>query len=281
MNAKSTTLAVILVFLTIPAIHCRERFDREEIKKIFPAAGIKRLLVDNISGSINIVGKPIAEIRVVARRTIKGESDEKIVEAKEDVKLEFHQDRDRLEIIVTAPWRNGDHVNWRGKEFYGYEVQYDFEIEVPRDIILFAHTVNEGDIDVQDVRGRFDLKNVNGAISAKGLAAEGNAHTVNGSVEISFAVSPKEDCSFKTINGRIEVELPATFAADVRFKTMNGKVYSDFEYEDLPPESVNVERKYGKRVYRRGENSRIRIGGGGPQLRFETLNGNINILKTK
>lgn len=281
MNPKVITSLALVLILALPAAHCRDRFEREEIKKTFPAASIKRLLVDNISGSIHIVGKSISEIRVVAKRTINGESDEKIAEAKEDVRLEFTQGRDRLEIVVTAPWRNGDHINWRGKEFYGYEVQYDFEIEVPQEIILFAHTVNEGDIDVQDVKGRFDLQNVNGAILAKGLAAEGNAHTVNGSVEISFAVSPKQNCSFKTINGRIEVEFPNTFGADVRFKTMNGKVYSDFEYEELPQESIKVERKYGTRIYRRGENSHIRIRNGGPELSFETLNGNINILKSK
>jgi hypothetical protein len=281
VNPKVITSLALVLILALPAAHCRDRFEREEIKKTFPAASIKRLLVDNISGSIHIVGKSISEIRVVAKRTINGESDEKIAEAKEDVRLEFTQGRDRLEIVVTAPWRNGDHINWRGKEFYGYEVQYDFEIEVPQEIILFAHTVNEGDIDVQDVKGRFDLQNVNGAILAKGLAAEGNAHTVNGSVEISFAVSPKQNCSFKTINGRIEVEFPNTFGADVRFKTMNGKVYSDFEYEELPQESIKVERKYGTRIYRRGENSHIRIRNGGPELSFETLNGNINILKSK
>ena len=281
MNTKTLFLSLALAVIALPAAHCRDRFDREEIKKNFPAATIKRLLVDNISGAVIIVGKPISEIRIVAKRTIQAESDEKIAEAKEDVRLEFNQDRDRLEVIVQAPWRNRDGMNWRGKEFYGYDVQYDFEIEVPQDIILFARTVNEGDIDVENVRGKFDLKNVNGAISAKGLAAEGSAHTVNGPVDVSFAVVPSANCSFKTVNGRIEVEFPAKFSADLSFKTMNGKVYSDFEYEELAPEPVTMEKKYGKRVYRRGDHSRVRIGNGGPALSFETLNGSINILKSR
>ena len=281
MNAKSILFASLLALVVIPAAHCRDRFDREEIKRTFPAANIKRLLVDNISGAIVVIGKQTSEIRIVAKRTIQGESDEKIAEAKEDVKLELNQERDRLEIIVQAPWRTRDGVNWRGKEFYGYDVRYDFEIEVPQELVLFLRTVNEGDIDVQNVRGRFDFKNVNGAIAAKGLGAEGIAHTINGPIDLSFIVAPHEKCSFKTINGRIDAEFPKKFSAEMRFKTMNGKVYSDFEFEELGPESGTMERKYGKRIYRRGENSRIRIGRGGPEMSFETLNGSINILKAK
>ena len=128
MNTRTLFLSLALAAVTLPVAHCTDRCDREEIKKNFPSATIKRLLVDNISGAIIIIGKPISEIRVVAKRTIQAESDGKIAEAKEDVRLEFHQDRDRLEVVVQAPWRNRDGVNWRGKEFYGYDVQYDFEI---------------------------------------------------------------------------------------------------------------------------------------------------------
>ena len=86
MNAKSILFASLLALVVIPAAHCRDRFDREEIKRTFPAANMKRLLVDNISGAIVVVGKQTSEIRIVAKRTIQGESDEKIAEAKEDRK---------------------------------------------------------------------------------------------------------------------------------------------------------------------------------------------------
>lgn len=270
-----------LMFIAGASAHCMEIFDRDQTARTFTNPKIERLFVDNISGSIKITGKPIKEIRLVAKRTIEAESVEKITEAKEDVKLEIHEVRDRLEIIVDAPWRNGENITWHGKEFYGYDVSYDFELDVPQEMMLFVKTINNGKITIENVRRKFDLKNVNGSISATGLGAGGVIHTVNGFIEASFIESPKESCSFKTINGEIEATFPSDLSGLVKFKTFNGKAYSDFEFTELTPEPLRTENKKGKRIYRRGENNRIQIGTGGPEMRFETLNGNINILKNK
>ncbi|MBI2428300.1 MAG: hypothetical protein HYV29_05800 [Ignavibacteriales bacterium] len=272
---------VLLALVVTTAAHCFEIYDREEIKKTFSSPIIQRIFVDNISGSIKIVGKPVKEIRMVAKRTIGAESSEKIVEAKEDVVLEFVEERDRLEIVVNAPGRNGENINWRGKEFYGYEVRYDFELEVPLDLILFVKTVNDGKINIENVRGKFNVKNVNGPVIATGLTTGGSIHTVNGAIEAEFVESPKEPCSFKTVNGEIEAIFPKNLAGLVKLKTFNGKAYSDFEFKEISPEPASYETKRGRRIYRRGENTRVQIGTGGPEMRFETLNGNINILQQK
>ncbi len=270
-----------LMFFTGASAHCLEIFDRDQTTRTFANPKIERLFVDNINGSIKITGKSIKEIRLIAKRTIEAESEEKINEAKENVKLEIHEVRDRLEIIVDAPWRNGENITWHGKEFYGYDVSYDFELEVPQAMLVFVKTINNGKITVENVRGKFDLKNVNGSITATGLGAGGVIHTVNGIIEAAFVESPKEQCSFKTVNGEIEAIFPSDLSGLVKFKTFNGKAYSDFEFTELTPEPLRTENQKGKRIYRRGENNRIQIGTGGPEMRFETLNGNINILKEK
>ncbi len=280
MNRNLITLASLLISITTAA-HSVEIFDREEIKRTFTNLAIKRIFVDNINGSVKIVGTSISEIRLTAKRTIEAESSDKISEAKEDVTLDISETRDRLEIVINAPWRNGENIHWRGIEFYGYDVRYDFELEVPREMVLFVKTVNEGKIIIENTRGKFDLRNVNGPVSALGLTTGGSIHTVNGSIDATFAESPKEPCSFKTVNGEIEVNFPSDLKGTMTFKTFNGKAYSDFEFEELSREPMRVEVKRGKRIYRQGENARIQVGTGGPEIRFETVNGNINILRSK
>jgi hypothetical protein len=59
-------------------------------------------------------------------------------------------------------------------------------------------------------------------------------------------------------------------------KTMNGGLFTDFDSQPLPGKvTATGERKNGRFVYRANEHTRVRVGGGGPEITFETLNGNI------
>ncbi len=86
--------------------------------------------------------------------------------------------------------------------------------------------------------------------------------------------------AFSTLNGAIDVTLPAETRATVRMKTNNGEVYSDFEVELASRVGGNASTSTGS-----GDQPRIRIGdtivgtinGGGQELQFTTLNGNIYI----
>ena len=64
--------------------------------------------------------------------------------------------------------------------------------------------------------------------------------------------------------------------SDLRFKTFNGEVYTDF---DVLPVSTPAEAgvQAGKFVYRSRGAIRGRVGNGGPELSFDTLNGTIRV----
>jgi hypothetical protein len=89
--------------------------------------------------------------------------------------------------------------------------------------------------------------------------------------------------SFTSLNGKIDVTLPADTKARVRLKTDNGAVYSDFDVKMEPDASKPVVED------NRGQGGKYRIkmdrsvygsiNGGGPEYRFETMNGNILIHK--
>ena len=67
-------------------------------------------------------------------------------------------------------------------------------------------------------------------------------------------------------------------SADIWVKTFNGGAYTDFAVTTLPRVPVEPERRNGKFVYRSDMLAAMRVGNGGPEFRFETLNGNVRIV---
>jgi hypothetical protein len=257
--------------------------ENQEIRrtlKFAPDAQQRQLVVDNISGEISVTGYDGADVQLVAHEEIEGESKEKIEEAKREVVLDIKEEGNKIILYVDAPWRCRDGVNYRGWHYYGYDVTYDFELKVPHKTSLYLKTVNHGKVLVDDVEGEFEVRDVNAGIEMTRINGPVNAVTVNGPVKVSFTRNPQSDCFFKTVNGKVEVTLRNGLNADLAFKTFNGQVYTDFEVTGLPRKVATIERRSGRRkIYRRGEYFSVRAGKGGTEFSFDTLNGNIYVLK--
>lgn len=274
---------LLCLLILVPAAHCFQKQDREEINRTlkFQNPGSSaRVLVDNVYGSIKVTGYEGSEVQLHAVRTTKADSDRRLQEAKEDVVLDVREQRDRIEIVVDAPWRSrwgGAHD--RGYRYYGYTVSFDFELKVPRAVKLFLRTINDGDIEVGDVEGEFEIKNVNGNIAMANIAGSGHISTVNGSVDVEFRSNPSADCSFSTVNGKVTATFPESLSAELVLKTFNGKAYTDFDFApaDRPKSAWQVKR--GKKFFKLSDDYAVKVGDGGPQLAFDTLNGNIDIKK--
>ena len=94
----------------------------------------------------------------------------------------------------------------------------------------------------------------------------------------AFDAAPQAESLLKTVNGDITVTLPGDLAAELRIKTMRGGVYTDFETVEQPTEREPSRRPGEPRfVYRRRGFTGYRVGKGGPELTFETLNGDVRI----
>jgi len=76
----------------------------------------------------------------------------------------------------------------------------------------------------------------------------------------------------------IETSFRPDLSADVWVKTFNGGAYTDFAVTTLPRMPVESERRNGKFVYRSDRLAAMRVGNGGPEFKFETLNGNVRII---
>jgi hypothetical protein len=253
--------------------------DTEKIQRTFTFSGndARRLLVDNISGSVHVTGAAGSALQVSVTKLIRAASDTAMAEAKRDVKLDMNQQGNFVRLYVDGPFRTRDGVSYRGDDYYGYRVIYDYEIQVPADTELVLKTVNDGNIEVKKTTGDFTINGLNGGIDMQEVSGSGVVKTLNGPVKVTFTRNPAKPCEFKSLNGNVDVYFQPGLNADVAFHTLNGGIYTDFDVVTRPTQgsAQNVDGKFLYRVDRR--NMTGRTGSGGPELKFDTLNGSIRL----
>jgi hypothetical protein len=269
--------------------------EKEEIQRSFPltAAGVWHLSIDNVIGSIGVAATDQKTVELAVTKTIAALTPDARDIAKKEVTLKIDEAGGAgVDLFVDGPFRcnndgscrdgscrRGDCWNRRTGWDHDYRVRYDFVLKVPRTISLCLRTVNDGDIRVEGAAGDFDVSNVNGAIEMLDIAGSGRARTINKDVRVVFAANPASPSSFATINGNTIIYFKPALAANLRVKTFNGKIYTDFDTTQLTALAPVGERRDGKFVYKADRSVGLRVGLGGPELRFETLNGDVRILQ--
>jgi len=242
-------------------------------------AGVRELVIDNVIGFIEVSASSGGAVEMDIDKTLRADSSDYASLARKEVKLEVTQEGGLVRLLVDGPFRchcgDNSSINFRGDS--GYRVIYDFKVRVPRDIKLDLRTVNRSHITVEGTAGDFRISNVNGGIEMREVEGSGTVHTVNGPLKVTFARNPKGATSFKSVNGTLDVSFRAGLNADVKMKTFNGGLYTDFPVTALPAQAVQPERRDGKFVWRSNRMTGVRIGNGGPELTFDTLNGDVLI----
>jgi DUF4097 and DUF4098 domain-containing protein YvlB len=250
------------------------------------AAADRSLSVDNVFGSIDVVGSTGSEVKFVVKETIRAETKADLEKAKQEVKLDATHGENYARFYVDGPFRchrspDEDDGCCCGNRWddRGYRVKFDFQLQVPNQIAVKLKTVNEGVIKVQGISGDFSIQNVNGRIDVLDAAGSGKVKTVNGGVKVTFRANPTRTSEFSTINGPVELYFTPGLSADFRFKTFNGEIYTDYEVSTLPAKVPESERHGGKFVFRSDRYTGLRVGSGGPEIKVENLNGDIRVLQ--
>ena len=302
MNNRSARIALAgaAVILAVAAIAAAQRgwdgdrdwkaFQKEDISKTLKFADAAKpgeVIVDNIFGPISVEGYAGKDVLLQAKKIVYARDENRAKRAEEEVKLDITEKGNRVEVYVDGPFREDEKERLeRGRVHIrrdpGYQVYYGFTLKVPFKTDLIVSTVTDGSVEVRGVEGRFDVRDVNGKVRLIDVAGSGDARTVNGGVTVDFRRHPDGACLFKTVNGDVEVNFPGEPSADFRVKTMHGEVYTDFNVTYLPKAPpVREERREegGKFVYRSDGGYGVRVGKGGPEIKLETLTGDILIAK--
>ncbi|MBN1782110.1 DUF4097 family beta strand repeat protein [bacterium] len=167
-----------------------------------------------------------------------------------------------------------------------HKLTMDVTVNVPVNTSLKLSTINNGDIQVSNVKGNLEANNINGDIRLNQISGSVVANTHNGDLIVTFAsVDPEKAMSFSTFNHDVDVTFPADLKASVKLKTEQGDIYSDFEIvktENQPriiqEKAPETHGKYKVRIERAFYGT---IHGGGPEMQFTSYNGDILIRKAK
>lgn len=262
--------------LAIPV--CLLAVDQNETyQKTFPLSGADRkLIISNIRGDIQVTADNGSDVRVTVREEWSADTAEELARARSEIKNEVIQSGNIVKFSLEGLSRNDC---CERRSFDGHvRFRHDYEVKVPRDIHLELRTVNGSEISVNGVRGDFRLRNVNGGISMTAVAGAGSIETVNGTLTASFAANPAKPVEFRTVNGAIDVTFQPGLNADLLVETMHGDAYTDFEVAPMPTQ-VSIDRSAGGRRFRLDRIRKLRVGAGGLEYRFKTLNGTIKIRK--
>jgi DUF4097 and DUF4098 domain-containing protein YvlB len=276
----------LLMISLIPALvpgHDSYRLEKKDsAEQVFTFSSPQKaraVKVDNVFGSITVSGARTAEARLHVKKRLRADSQEDLQRAEREVTLKVSEKDNQVEIYVDGPFRCRD--GGTNSSHRDYVVIYDFELQVPERTDLVLKTVTDGDILVKDVRGEFTVRNVNGRIELQGIAGPVSGKTVNGRIRAVFLENPAAACSFTTVNGDLDAYFKPGLAAEFQLKTMNGGIYSDFPVSYLPARPGEAQRHDGRYVYRSHHFQGVRVGQGGPEIRMETLNGDIMIADEK
>ncbi len=200
------------------------------------------------------------EVRAVKKEGRRGNA--------EDVTIEVVEHDGGVTICAIYPSKDRDdpnecRANGRGQNnVNNNDTRVEFVVRVPAGVNFVGRSVN-GDIEADGLESDVDVATVNGDIEVSTSGAA-EASTVNGNVWASLG-SPTEGMKFSTVNGQITVELPSGVSADVHAGTVNGSIETDFP--------LTVQGRWGPREMRGT------IGGGGPKLSLETVNGSIRLIE--
>jgi DUF4097 and DUF4098 domain-containing protein YvlB len=185
--------------------------------------------------------------------------------------------------------RNKKNGDWTHNNGWGYQwnnrdedceelvdYSFDYVIKVPMTVNLMLSTVNDGDVEIENLRGGIVANNVNGGIKLSNISREANASTINGYVDITYVKNPEKACRFYTLNGDINAWFQKGLSANLSFESFNGELFTNVpQLESLPVVVEKQDTEKGTRFKVNG--SRFKVGNGGVVLDFETFKGNVYV----
>jgi DUF4097 and DUF4098 domain-containing protein YvlB len=142
-----------------------------------------------------------------------------------------------------------------------YSVSY--KLTVPRNTSVDLHA-NNGGIALNNLDSRVRFETTNGGVSLTGMAGDVKGETTNGGVKVALDGARWNGAGLDvtTTNGGIHAVMPANYAAHLELATVNGGLHVD-----VP---ITTSGTIHNRIS-------ADIGGGGPTIHLETVNGGVHI----
>lgn len=270
-----------------PSAKAQQKEFKETITKelLFSNSTNNTVVVKNVFGSVNVEGYQGNKVIVEVERKITADNTEDLELGKKELQLKIIQEDDRLIFHPDAPYINFDadklRYNWcNDNGDIPYDHNLNFTIKVPNTVQVNVSTVNNGVIDVKNIRSKSIIAdNINGGISLNNVAGKTKVSCINGKVDISYAENPTEESVYHTINGDITIAYQKALSANISFKSMNGEMYTDFDINKQFTKTSKNSSDESRPKYKFEARPVVQIGSGQVDYDIETLNGDVFIKK--
>lgn len=225
----------------------------DEWRRSYPVTMGASFEIRNTNGRIRVEAGGKDTIEVVATRRVKAPTEA--------------QARTTLAEFEIEEKKSGSHIKLEARsQAFSFMVNrsksVDYTVRAPSWVNITLDSTN-GEIEVVGVGGMLHAESTNGDIRATSLEGGANVETTNGNVHLDFARLSDGGLKSSTTNGDITVSLPRDVKASLSARVTNGSISAT----DLSLTTTEQSR-------RRLEAS---IGGGGPQVRLSTTNGEIRV----
>ena len=249
IRGKSIVLLLIPVALCIAGLALAGEPYRENFDQTYPLAAGGRVALENVNGSVVVNVWDQATVRVQAVK----EADTR--EDLADLRIEVKAAAGRVEVETRYPEGSHGHLS------------VEYTLTVPKGAALDKVELVNGNFTVSGLGGEVNAELVNGEAKLTGLAGNVSVEAVNGEVVVELEkLDARQRVKLETVNGGIELRLAAGVAADVAAETVNGHLSNDFGIPVNKHEHVGADMTGS-------------IGSGGGDVRLETVNGKIRVVK--
>ncbi len=257
-------------------------------------ANSNHLTIFNVYGSVSVEGYDGDEVLIEATKQVFANNSNALVEGLDEIGLKFELLDQNMYVYLDSPytyfdreegliwhsdtcWKRNDCSRRHKRKDYKYHM--DITVRVPENTNLKVSTINNGDIKISGVDAKeIHVNNINGAIDMEDVAGQTTANAINQDINITYRNNPTADSSYESINGDLNIKYAGQPNAIVVYHTMHGELYSAYDVSMLPAQVQRTSKRKEHGIqYKLDAESRLQIGKGGPEYRFETLNGDIKI----
>lgn len=275
---KTSSTALIALLLTTATLHAANAVevqnnwnDTYSVDTATP-----HLRISNIWGGVTVRTGKSGQISVSAVELRSAPDQQRFDRSFESIRLDIKADANGVSLLVGDPDERWHRMN----ECRGCRLDIQFEVLVPPGATVDVGTVMDGRVDVEGINGSVSASNVNGPVRVDDIRECTSIESVNGKVDVGFAISPVNDCSIETINGDITLEVPDGTGLDIALDLFNGDISTQLLVGPLDlPATIEHTLENGHDQYRIQKFSGLRIGAGGPTYSISSMNGDVRIQK--
>jgi DUF4097 and DUF4098 domain-containing protein YvlB len=288
---KRAALALMSIMIMPAWLGAQTPIDQQR-----PAALDGTVEIENMFGSVKVIGWDRAEVRVTGTLAPDAELEFEATQKHVGIEVEVddHADAGESDLEVHVP--SGSKVGIEGvnAEIEVTGLTGSVEAETVNGGITLRGPAKQvslqnvnGIVDVSGPRGRIEVEVVNGAVTVQDASGHVEASTVNGEVivgggpfesaaleSVAGAVSFEADLAatgrldIETVSGGAEVLVPANIKADFSISTFSGEIENELGVGTVQQEEYVPAKELS-----------FSTGSGGARITVETLSGGIHIRK--